>query len=156
MSRWAPRTGTLDGSGLRVGIVAARFNEEISRELASGATGALAAIGVADGDIRVLWVPGAFEIPVVLDRLARTGEVDLLVAIGCVVRGDTPHFDHVAGPCAAGVASVSREHGIAVGFGVLTVDTWEQAAERAGGRLGNKGAEAALAAVETAQVLRSL
>jgi 6,7-dimethyl-8-ribityllumazine synthase len=149
-------TGNLDASGLRVGIVAARFNEAVVERLVDGAVDALRRHGAEPTDLTVAWVPGAFELPVVLDRLAVGGEVDALVALGCVVRGSTPHFDYVAGECASGCAAVSREHGLPVSFGVLTTDTWEQAVERAGGKLGNKGAEAAVAAVETARVLRSL
>jgi 6,7-dimethyl-8-ribityllumazine synthase len=149
-------TGGLDASGMRVGIVAARFNEAVVERLVSGAVDALLRHGAAPADLTVAWVPGAFELPVVLERLAAGGEVDALVALGCVVRGSTPHFDYVAGECASGCAAVSRQHGLPVSFGVLTTDTWEQAVERAGGKLGNKGAEAAVAAVETAQVLSSL
>jgi 6,7-dimethyl-8-ribityllumazine synthase len=149
-------TGGLDASGMRVGIVAARFNEAVVERLVAGALDALQRHGAAAADLTVAWVPGAFELPVVLERLAAGGEVDALVALGCVVRGSTPHFDYVAGECASGCAAVSRQHGLPVSFGVLTTDTWEQAVERAGGKLGNKGAEAAVAAVETAQVLRSL
>jgi 6,7-dimethyl-8-ribityllumazine synthase len=149
-------TGGLDASGMRVGIVAARFNETVVERLVSGAVDALRRHGASASDLTVAWVPGAFELPVVLERLAAGGEVDALVALGCVVRGSTPHFDYVAGECASGCAAVSRQHGLPVSFGVLTTDTWEQAVERAGGKLGNKGAEAAVAAVETAQVLRSL
>lgn len=148
--------GELDASGLRFGIVAARFNQVIVQKLVVGATDALRRHGADAGDLRVIWVPGAFELPVVLERLAAGGDVDALVALGCVIRGDTPHFDYVAGECAAGCARVARDHGVPVGFGVLTTDTDEQALERAGGRLGNKGADAALAAVETARVLREL
>jgi 6,7-dimethyl-8-ribityllumazine synthase len=103
-----------------------------------------------------VWVPGAWELPVVLSHLAAKGDVDVLVALGCVVRGATPHFDYVAGQASAGCAAVTRDHGIPVGFGVLTTDTWEQAVERAGGKLGNKGAEAAVTAVEMARVLEAL
>jgi 6,7-dimethyl-8-ribityllumazine synthase len=149
-------TGSLDASGLRVGIVAARFNEAVVERLVDGAVDALRRHGADAADLTVVWVPGAFELPVVLDRLAAGGEVDALVALGCVVRGSTPHFDYVAGECASGCAAVSRQHGLPISFGVLTTDTWEQAVERAGGKLGNKGAEAAVAAVETARVLRSL
>jgi 6,7-dimethyl-8-ribityllumazine synthase len=149
-------SGNLDAAGLRVGIVAARFNEAVVERLVAGAVDALQRHGAAPSDLTVAWVPGAFELPVVLDRLAAGGEVDALVALGCVVRGSTPHFDYVAGECAKGCSTVSREHGLPVSFGVLTTDTWEQAVERSGGKLGNKGAEAAIAAVETAQVLRSL
>jgi 6,7-dimethyl-8-ribityllumazine synthase len=149
-------TGSLDASGLRIGIVAARFNEAIVERLVDGAVGALRRHGASSADLTVVWVPGAFELPVVLDRLASDGAVDALVALGCVVRGSTPHFDYVAGECASGCTAVARSHRLPVSFGVLTTDTWDQAVERAGGKLGNKGAEAAVAAVETARVLRSL
>lgn len=149
-------TGGLDASGLRVAIVAARFNEAIVERLVAGATDALVRHGADAGDLRVVWVPGAFELPVVLAQLAQGGEVDALVALGCVVRGETPHFDHVAGQAAAGASAVARDHGVPVAFGVLTTDTWDQAVQRAGGKLGNKGADAALAAIETANLIRSL
>ncbi|MFA9445610.1 6,7-dimethyl-8-ribityllumazine synthase [Egicoccus sp. AB-alg6-2] len=148
--------GNLDASGLRVGIVAARFNEAIVERLVDGAVAALVRHGASASDLTVAWVPGAFEVPVVLRRMAAEGGYDALVALGCVVRGSTPHFDYVAGGVATGVAAVAGEHGMPVAFGVLTTDTWEQAVERAGGKLGNKGAEAAISAVETAQVLRQL
>jgi len=148
--------GTLDASGLKVAIVAARFNEVVVRPLVDGATGALLRHGVAPADLQLVWVPGAWEIPVVLDKLAASGKVDALVALACVVRGETAHFDYVAGEGSNGSAAVARTHGIPVGNGVLTTDTWDQAVARAGGKLGNKGAEAALAAVETATLLRSL
>jgi 6,7-dimethyl-8-ribityllumazine synthase len=148
--------GTLDASGLRIAIVAARFNEAIVRPLVDGATGALLRHGAAAEDLRVIWVPGAWELPVVLDRLAASGEVDALVALGCVVRGETTHFDYVAGEGSYGTAAIARTHGIPIGNAVLTTENWDQAVARAGGKLGNKGAEAALAAVETATLLRSL
>jgi 6,7-dimethyl-8-ribityllumazine synthase len=106
--------------------------------------------------VHVVWVPGAFEIPVVLRRMAESGRFDGLVALGAVVRGATPHFDYVAGESASGSAAVARDTGTPVAFGVLTTDTWEQAVERAGGKLGNKGAEAALSVVETANILKEL
>jgi 6,7-dimethyl-8-ribityllumazine synthase len=149
-------TGTLDAGGLRVAIVAARFNELVVKPLVEGAVDALLRHKAIASDIQIAWVPGAFELPVVLERLAASGEVDALVALGCVVRGATPHFDYVAGECASGAAAVSQRHGLPVAFGVLTTDTWEQAVERAGGKLGNKGAESALAAVETARLLQQL
>jgi 6,7-dimethyl-8-ribityllumazine synthase len=149
-------TGTLDAAGLRVGIVAARFNETVVQQLVDGAVDALLRHKALASDLQVAWVPGAFELPVVLERMAASGRVDALVALGCVVRGATPHFDYVAGECASGASAVSRAHGIPVAFGVLTTDTWEQAVERAGGKLGNKGAESALAAVETARLLQAL
>lgn len=156
MSEIQVHHGGLDASGLRVAVVAARFNEAIVERLVDGATGALLRHGATAGDVTVAWVPGAFELPVALRALAAGGEVDALVALGCVVRGDTPHFDYVAGAAASGAESVAREYGLPVAFGVLTTDTWDQAVQRAGGKLGNKGAEAALAAVETATLLRSL
>jgi len=148
--------GTLDAAGLRIAVVAARFNETIVRQLVDGATGALLRHGARPEDLSVVWVPGAWELPVVLDRLAASGEVDALVALGCVVRGETTHFDYVAGEGSNGTAAVARTHGIAIGNAVLTTEDWDQAVARAGGKLGNKGAEAALAAVETATLLRSL
>ena len=156
MTEIIAHSGSLDASGLRFGIVAARFNEAVVERLVAGATDALLRHGASASDIRLAWVPGAFEVPLVLERLATSGTVDALVALGCVVRGATPHFDFVAGECAAGSAAVSRTHGLPVTFGVLTTDTWEQAAERAGGKLGNKGAESAVAAIETARLLQQL
>ncbi|MEX2504452.1 MAG: 6,7-dimethyl-8-ribityllumazine synthase [Egicoccus sp.] len=148
--------GALDASGLKVGIVAARFNEAIVERLVDGATGALVRHGADVADITLAWVPGAYELGVVLSAMAADGSYDALVALGCVVRGSTPHFDYVAGEAASAVSAIAREHGLPVAFGVLTTDTWDQAVERAGGKLGNKGAEAAVTAVETAQVLRQL
>ena len=149
-------TGRLDASGLRVGIVASRFNDAIVERLVNGAVDALLRHGALPADVHVAWVPGAFEIPVVLRKLASSGRFDALVAVGAVVRGETPHFDYVAGEATKGAAEVGREHGLPVAFGVLTVDTWEQAVDRAGGKMGNKGAEAALSAVETANLLKEL
>ncbi len=149
-------SGEADATGLRVGIVAARFNHDVVEMLVDGAVGALRQRGAAQEDVEVFWVPGAFEIPIVLRELARGGRFDALVAIGAVIRGETPHFDYVADAAARGVADVARDFGLAVSFGVLTTDTREQAEERAGGAHGNKGAEAALAAVETATLLKML
>lgn len=148
--------GSLDASGLTIAVVAGRFNEVIVRALVDGATGALLRHGASADDVTVVWVPGSWEVPVVLDRLASSGRYDALVALGCVVRGDTAHFDYVAGEGSNGTAAVARAHSIPIGNGVLTTETWDQAVARAGGKLGNKGAEAALAAVETATLLRSL
>jgi 6,7-dimethyl-8-ribityllumazine synthase len=156
MTEIAKHVGRLDASGLRVGIVAARFNEAVVERLVDGAVDTLVRHGALAGDVAVAWVPGAFELPVVLRRMAETGRFDALVALGCVVRGATPHFDYVAGECASGSSAVARDLGLPVAFGVLTVDTWEQAVERAGGKLGNKGGDAALAAVETARVIETL
>ena len=146
----------VDATGLRVAIVAARFNHEIVAALLDGALDALVTHGAQRDAIDVCWVPGAFELPVVLGRLAATGRYDALVGLGAVIRGETPHFEFVAGAAAHGVEAVAREHGVPVGFGVLTTDDIEQARARAGGAAGNKGAEAALTAVETARVLEAL
>lgn len=150
------KRATLDAEGLRIGVVAARFNEAVVERLVAGAIDALVRHGADPSDLHVYQVPGSFEIPVVLRRLAESGRFDALVAVAAVVRGATPHFDFVAGEAVAGIAEVARETGVPVGLGVLTTDTWEQAVERAGGKLGNKGAEAALSAIETANLLRDL
>lgn len=149
-------TGRLDAAGLRFGIVAGRFNEAVVDRLVGGAVDTLLRHGAVPDDVHVVWVPGAFEVPVALRRMADSGRVDALVALGAVVRGSTPHFDYVAGECASGAAAVARETGIPIAFGVLTTDTWDQAVARAGGKLGNKGAEAALSAIETANLLKDL
>ena len=156
MTQITSHTGSLDASGLRFGIAASRFNEAVVERLVASATEALIRHGAEPSAIRVAWVPGAFELPLVLDRLASSGTCDALLAVGCVVRGATPHFDYVAGECAAGSAAVARAHGLPVAFGVLTTDTWEQAVERAGGKLGNKGSETAVTAIETARLLQQL
>lgn len=147
--------GRLDGAGLRVALVAARFNELVVRSLVEGALDCLRRHGVDEDDLELAWVPGAFEIPLVAQRLAASGRFDALVALGAVVRGQTAHFDYVAAQ-AAEVGRVATSTGIPVAFGVLTTETFEQATDRAGGKLGNKGWEAALAALETAALLRDL
>ena len=149
-------TGRVDASGLRVGLVASRFNAAVVERLVDGAVDALVRHGALPSDVHVAWVPGAWELPVVARRLGESGRFDAIVALGAVVRGATPHFDYVAGEAARGCAAVGRELGIPVTFGVLTTDTWEQAVERSGGKLGNTGASAALAAVETANLLKEL
>lgn len=150
------RPAPLDAEGLQIGVVAARFNEAVVERLVAGASDALVRHGARASDLHLYRVPGSFEIPVVLRRLAESGRFDALVAVAAIVRGATPHFDHVARETIAGIAVVARETGVPVGLGVLTTDTWEQAVERAGGKLGNKGAEAALSALETANLLRDL
>jgi 6,7-dimethyl-8-ribityllumazine synthase len=147
--------GVLDGSGLRVGLVASRFNEVIVAALVDGASDCLRRHGVADEDIELAWVPGAFELPLVVQRLAASGRLDVIVALGAVIRGQTPHFDYVAGQ-AAEVGRVALATGVPVTVGVLTTETVEQAADRAGGKLGNKGWDAAMAAIETARLLADL
>jgi 6,7-dimethyl-8-ribityllumazine synthase len=144
--------GQLHGEGRRFGVVVARFNDFITRPLLAGARDCLVRHGVADEAIEVAWVPGAWEIPAALDLLARTGRFDALIALGCVIRGATPHFDYVAGHAASGTAAVGREHGLPVSFGVLTTDTIEQAIERAGTKAGNKGWDAAMVALEMADL----
>jgi len=147
--------GTYQGAGLRVALVAARFNEVVVDKLVSGAVDCLRRHGVAEDDIELAWVPGSWEIPVVVRRLAATGRFDAVVALGAVVRGQTAHFEYVAGQ-AADVGRIAADTGVPVSFGVLTTENFEQAVDRAGGKLGNKGWEAALAAVETARLLADL
>lgn len=145
--------GHLDGAGKRFAVVASRFNGAVVERLVSGAVDCLRRHGVDDGAIRVVWVPGAWEIPLALEVLATAGEVDGLVALGAVIRGETPHFDHVCSQASAGIARVSAAHRIPVGFGLLTCDSSAQAHERAGGKAGNKGWEAAQAALEMADLV---
>ena len=148
--------GRPDATGLRVAVVVARFNELVSQKLLEGAIDALLRSGAADENLTVAWVPGSFEIPIAARALAASGDVDAVVCLGVVIRGETAHFDYVAGEAARGVASVHATTGVPAGFGVLTVDTLDQALERAGGKRGNKGADAALAAVEMVSLLREL
>ena len=147
--------GGLDATGLRVAIVASRFNEVVVRPLVDGAVDCLRRHGAGDDDIELAWVPGAWEIPVVCRRLAASGRFDAVVTLGAVVRGQTAHFEYVAGQ-AAEVGRIAAETGVPIAFGVLTTETFEQAVDRAGGKLGNKGWEAALAAIETARLLADL
>jgi 6,7-dimethyl-8-ribityllumazine synthase len=148
--------GRLDASSLRVAIVVSRFNELITRQLLEGALDSLRRHGAHDGRISVAWVPGAFEIAAVARRLAGSGAFDAVICLGAVIRGATPHFDHVAAQAAGGVARAAYDTGVPVIFGVLTTDTIEQALERAGTKAGNKGADAAVAAIEMASLLRQL
>lgn len=143
----------LNGQGKRFGLVVGRFNELITRQLLAGARDCLVRHGVAEEAIEAAWAPGAWEIPVVLRAMARTGRFDGLIALGAVIRGGTPHFEYVAGGVANGVAAVALETGLPVAFGVLTTDTIEQAIERAGTKAGNKGWESALACLETVALL---
>jgi len=148
--------GSLIGTGLKVGIVISRFNELLSSRLLSGANDALMRHGVLADDIDVAWVPGAFEIPLVAKRLAATGRYDVVLALGVVIRGGTPHFEYVAAEVSKGVASASLDTGVPVMFGVITADSIEQAVERAGTKSGNKGWDAALAGIEMANLMRSV
>jgi 6,7-dimethyl-8-ribityllumazine synthase len=146
----------LDARGRRVAIVAARFNDFIVASLIKGATAAWTAHGGAAAELLVVRVPGAFELPVVAKKLAAGGRVDAVVALGCVIRGDTPHFDYVAGECARGLQQASLDTGVPVAFGVLTVENREQALERAATSGGNKGGEAMECALEMAALMARL
>lgn len=150
------KTGKLSPKGKAFAIVVARFNDFVSGKLLEGAVDTLARLGTAEDDITVAWVPGAFEIPVVAARLAQSGNYAAVICLGTVIRGQTPHFEYVAGQCAQGIAAVARDTGVPTILGVLTTETVEQAIDRAGGKLGNKGAEAAEAAVEMADLLEQL
>lgn len=146
--------GNLIGTGLRIGIVVSRFNEFITSKLLAGAEDALYRHGVNNEDITVAWVPGAFEIPVAVKKLADSGRFDAVIALGTVIRGATPHFDYVNSEVAKGVASTGLQSGIPVMFGVLTTDTIEQAIERAGTKAGNKGWDSAVGAIEMANLFK--
>ena len=140
----------------RVALVASRYNELVTAQLVAGARQCLRKHGVPDASVDLIWVPGAFELPVAASAAALTGRYALIVALGCVIRGETPHFEYVAGEAARGLAAVSLAHRLAVGFGLLTTESLEQATARAGGAAGNKGYEAAEAALRTADVLARL
>lgn len=148
--------GQRRGEGLRVALVCSRFNELVTERLLAGASDGLLRHGVDEASVTVAWVPGAFELPLAAARLAASGEVDAVVCLGAVIRGATAHFDYVAGQCAAGVMRAQLDAGIPVIFGVLTTETVEQALDRAGGKSGNKGFDAAAAAIEMADLLRQL
>jgi 6,7-dimethyl-8-ribityllumazine synthase len=148
--------GGLDARHLRVAVVGSRFNETISKQLMNGATDCLRRHGIAEENLSVAWVPGAFELPATAQRLASSGEFDAIVCVGAVIRGETPHFDFVAGHAANGIGRVSMTTGVPVTCGVLTTDTVAQAADRAGGKLGNKGFEAAQSAIEMANLFAAL
>ena len=148
--------GALSGAGRRFGIAASRFNSRLGDLLVAGAVDCLRRHGVEPGDIHLVSVPGAWEIPPALEELAMAGKVDGLVAIGVVIRGETPHFDYICAQASRGIAAVAERHRIPVGFGLLTCDSSEQAAERAGGKAGNKGWDAALAALEMTDLFARL
>lgn len=149
-------SGNPRGEGLRIGVAVARWNDFITERLLTGCVSTLARHGVADDDVTVAWVPGSWELPLLCQAMARRGQVDAVVALGAVIRGATGHYELVAGQCAAGLAQVAIDSGVPVIFGVLTTDTIEQAIERAGTKAGNKGAEAAVSAIEMATLLRAL
>ncbi len=146
--------GNLVGSGLKVGIVVGRFNEFITSKLLSGAQDALKRHGVADEDVDVAWVPGAFEIPLIAQKMAQSKKYDAVITLGTVIRGSTPHFDYVCNEAAKGVQATTLNTGVPVIFGVLTTNTIEQAIERAGTKAGNKGWESAVSAIEMANLGR--
>lgn len=148
--------GSLTVQDARFCLVVARFNSFVVESLLEGAIDTLKRHGASDADITIVRVPGAFEMPLVLEKLAAKSEYDAIVALGAVIRGGTPHFDFVAGECVKGMAQVTLKHAIPIAFGVLTVDTIEQAIERAGTKAGNKGAEAAMSAIEMVNILRQI
>jgi 6,7-dimethyl-8-ribityllumazine synthase len=144
------------GRDMSIAVVAGRFNRFIVDQLVSGVQDALDRQGIEESRQALVWVPGAFELPLMADQLASSGEYDAVIALGAVVRGGTPHFDFVAGECASGLTRVSLDHGIPVTFGVLTTDTVEQALERAGTGEGNKGFDAAMTAIEMVETMRAV
>ncbi len=146
----------LDGKGLRIAIIGARFNDHIVTKLRDGALRGLERLGVADNDIMESWVPGAFELPLAAKVLAHTGKVDAIICLGTVIKGDTPHFDYVCGEAARGIQDAQLATGIPVMFGVLTVNTEQQAIDRSGPGIDNKGDEAAVGAVEMALLVKCL
>ena len=148
--------GELLARDLRFGFVAARFNDFVVEALIRGAVDALKRHGAGEKQIEIVRVPGAFDIPIVARKLALSRRYEAIIALGAVIRGQTPHFDFVAGECASGLARIALETGVPIAFGVLTTDTMEQALDRAGGKAGNKGADAALAAIEMANLMRRL
>lgn len=149
-------SGRLDGTGMKIAIAASRFNELVVERLIAGATDGLRRHGVADDDVTLAWVPGAFELPLLAEKLAVSGVFDAVITLGAVIRGATSHYDLVAGQCAAGISRVALEAGLPVVFGVLTTENLEQALERAGSKAGNKGFEAATVAIEMVDVLRQV
>jgi 6,7-dimethyl-8-ribityllumazine synthase len=151
-----PHEGTFEARGRRFAVVAGRFNGAVTERLVDGALSAFRRHGVGDDDVEVAWVPGSFEIPLAARRLARSGRFDAVVCLGAVIRGETAHFDYVAGEAARGIQQVSLETDLPCIFGVLTTETMEQAVDRAGGKHGNKGWDAAMAAMEMAGLLDAL
>jgi 6,7-dimethyl-8-ribityllumazine synthase len=145
----------MNGQGLQVGVIVARFNEIITRKLLDSAVETLVRYGVKDEDITVGWVPGSFELPVVAKALAKTGRYHAVICLGAVIRGETSHYDMVAGQAASGISSVALETGVPTIFGVLTTENMEQALNRAGGKAGNMGTNTAITAIETARVIEA-
>lgn len=147
--------GMLSAQGLKLAIVAARFNEFITAKLLGGAEDAIRRTGGSMEDVTVVWVPGAFEIPLVAQKLAESGKYDAVITLGAVIRGATPHFDYVCAEASKGVAQASLKTGVPIAFGILTTENIQQAVERAGTKSGNKGFDAAMSAIETANLLRN-
>ena len=148
--------GDLNGQGIRVAVVVARFNELVTRQLLTGALETLERHGVRDDDISVAWVPGAFELPVVAKTLAQSGRFDSVICLGAVIKGETGHYDMVAGQASSGTAAVALETGVPTIFGVVTTENMDQALNRAGGKSGNLGSNAATAAIETARLIQAI
>jgi len=148
--------GKLLGEGLRFGLVISRFNEFISKKLLEGAQDALLRHGVKEEDIEIAWTPGSFEIPLIAKKLAQTKKYDAVVCLAAVIRGGTPHFEYIAAEVTKGIAKVGLETGLPISYGVITADTLEQAIERAGTKAGNKGFDAAVNAIEMANLLRNI
>ncbi|GBC98696.1 6,7-dimethyl-8-ribityllumazine synthase [bacterium HR17] len=148
--------GQLTAQGLRFAIVVSRFNSLVTQRLLDGALDTLRRHGADDDAIAVVWVPGSFEIPLVAQRLAESKDYDAVICLGCIIRGDTPHFEYVASEAAKGIAQVALATGVPTIFGIVTADTLEQALERAGAKAGNRGSDAAMTAVEVANLLRQL
>lgn len=156
MSNVTTFSGDFSAKGMRIGIVAGRFNDFVVDNLIAGAIDCLLRHGASESDIELARVPGAVEIPLAVQRMGRTGKYDAIIALGAVIRGGTPHFEYVAGECSKGLGQLALQLDLPVSFGVLTVDTIEQAIERAGTKAGNKGAEAAMGVIETVNVLRQI
>lgn len=148
--------GELINHGIKIGIVAARFNEFITSKLLGGALDGLTRHGVGDEDVEVAWVPGAFEIPLIASKMARSKKYDAIICLGAVIRGDTSHYDYVCNEVTKGIAHVSLETGVPVLFGILTTENLEQAIERAGSKQGNKGFDCAVGALETINLIRAI
>ena len=148
--------GSLIGEGLKFAVVVSRFNEFMTGKLVSGAKDAFVRHGVVEADVDFAWVPGAFEIPLVAKKLAKSGKYNAVVCLGAVIKGSTPHFEYIASEVAKGIAAVNLDSGVPVIFGVITAETLEQAIERAGSKMGNKGCDAAVQAIEMANLVKKL
>ena len=148
--------GDMNGQGLRIAVVVARFNEFVTQQLLSGTLGTLERYGVRDSDVTVAWVPGSFELPVVAKALGKTGRYDSVICLGAVIRGETGHYEMVAGQASSGIGAAGMETGVPTIFGVLTAENMDQAINRAGGKSGNIGSSAAMTAIETARLIQAI